>query len=168
MANSFKKDGVGVVDLKTSLLEKEMEHVGFFRWILVSVSIGLLSLGGCGGQKPIKLAGQLKLPPNTSLVETDSVQISFSREDAAKGGTVATVNVKDMSFEIKDIVPGKYKIGVSITPYAGEKGSEKRAPAFEALNKTFAPTASLLSLEVTADSVQSIVVDMAAGSVSKK
>lgn len=145
-----------------------MQQVGHFRWILISVSICLLSLGGCGGQKPIKLSGKLKLPPNVNLVETDSVQITFSKEGGDKGGTVATVNVKDMSFEMKDIVPGKYKIGVSITPYAGEKGSEKRASAFDALNKAFAPTATSLSFEVAQDSAQSIVIDMAAGSVTKK
>ncbi len=72
---------------------------------------------------------------------------------------MATVNVKDMSFEMKDIVPGKYKIGISITPYAGEKGSEKRAPAFDALNKAFAPTATSLSFEVAQDSAQSIAAD---------
>jgi len=129
--------------------------------------VGLcLLLAGCGGAKPVSVTGAVVLPPKVSLKDDDSLQLSFTPDGSGKSAG-ASANPKDGSFTA-ELVPGKYKIGVAIKPYAGHKESAKREESFRDLNKAFHVAATKLSYEVTSDPKQSIKVDLAAGNVVKK
>jgi hypothetical protein len=132
--------------------------------LLAAIPLALLLLAGCGAT-PSPVTGKLELPPKMTLAETDSVSVTFSPEEKSEGGTVADVSPKDLTFST-NVRPGKYKVAVTIQPYAGEKGSEKRTTALEPLNESFSVGKTQLRYEVVSGP-QSITIDLVRQTVTK-
>src|SRR5262245_25764944 len=119
--------------------------------ILTCACVCLLGPTGCGGKKGTDVTGKLVLPAGVQLAENDSINIRFipQKEDkTGKGGGSGGVSPTDLSFTVKDIAPGKYKISVNIQPYPGSE-QVKHAAAFAPLNKTFEAENTPLTYEVT-------------------
>jgi hypothetical protein len=137
-----------------------------------ALCLGLFALSGCGG-RTVSVKGNLVVPPNVSLQETDQVSISFQPADSKEGGGgMAVYTPADKSFVVKSadgkgLPPGKYKIAVRIVPYPGSADSEKRAASFADLNTKYS-SGEALTYEVTNDATQDIVIDLASGKVTKK
>ena len=142
-----------------------MTRSSLLRYVLFAGLICLVA-SGCGGGSPRTVKGKLVLAPGIKLAPTDSVNLTFVPE--AKNGTtaVADVSAADMTFSVK-VPSGKYKVAFAITPYPGEKGSEKRAEAFATINKAFDPNSTTMTYEVTSDNVQDVTVDLAQGRITK-
>ena len=142
-----------------------------FRSSLVPSSVlCLILVSGCDSGKGVTVSGKLILPRNMKLAETDSVSVTFIPEDNAKaGGAVATVNPSTLTFDTA-VKPGKYKVAVTVQPYAGTPDSDKRGRAFSDALGMYSAGGSALSYEVTSDSKQSIVIDVSSqgGSVRKE
>jgi hypothetical protein len=134
--------------------------------VLFATVLAVTALGCGGGAQQKKLTGKVILPTNIKVVENDGINLTFAPDP--KGTTVvAEVSPKDLTFSTQ-IPPGKYKVAVEITPYPGEKDSEKRATAFEKFNEKYGSSVSPLSYEVTADASQNITVDLAQNRVAKE
>jgi predicted small lipoprotein YifL len=141
------------------------------RSVLVSVAVCLLVLAGCGKKNAI-VNGKIILPANIKLIESDRGKIIFVPEDKNAPASSATISSSDNSFVVngpanKGVPLGKYKITVQLQPYPGEKGSEKRSDLFARLNDKYDPEVSKLTYEVTADSTQSITINLIKGTVTK-
>ncbi len=130
---------------------------------------------GCGGPgKGTPLSGKVVLPKDLKLQKEDSVSITFVPDggDTTRAAT-AKLNAEDMTFtantsETTGVLPGKYKITVSITPYPGTSGSETRVRQFnDGINKQFNDAQTKLSYEVTAGGPNTITIDLAKGTVTK-
>jgi hypothetical protein len=126
---------------------------------------------GCGSKKGVTVKGKVVLPPNVKLDKEDSINLRFvptKRDKTGKSGTGGSVSPSDLTFTIKDVEPGSYKIGATFSAYPG-KDNKEREKSFMRLNKEFDPEeSSKLTFEVTSDPEQSIVVDFVAGTVSKQ
>lgn len=124
-------------------------------------AVALVLLSGCGGSsKGVTVSGKLVLPAKVKVVETDSINVTFVPEDAATGkSAAATVNAKDLTFT-GEVLPGKYKVGVTVTPYAGMKDAEARAKELTQQLGAFASNTTSLRYEVTSSSGQTITVDL--------
>ena len=94
-----------------------------------ALCLGLFALSGCGG-RTVSVKGNLVVPPNVTLQDSDPVSISFQPADSKEGGGGNGVYTHaDKSFVVKSadgkgLPPGKYKIAVRITPYPGSPDSE--------------------------------------------
>jgi len=139
------------------------------RILLALPLVALLSLTGCsGGKGPVTVSGKLVLPNNVTLADNDNVTISFLPEEKADLPAVAVFSKEGGSFECKTTVSkAKYNITVRIEPYPGSPNAEKRAGSFETLNNAFSRDSTKLKYETTADSRQSITLDLTAGTVTK-
>jgi hypothetical protein len=127
----------------------------------------LLPLAGCGGSRPVTVSGKVILPAGVKMGEGDTGNILFAPEE--QSGKPSTANFsKELTFETKDIRPGKYKVVVRIDQYMGAKGNEKRARDYQMVNKAFDDKASKLTLEVAQEPAQqSVTIDLPGGSVRK-
>jgi hypothetical protein len=149
-----------------------LRHSFPHRLLLPVLAFGVLALSGCG-TSGVPVKGKLVLPSGYTLQETDSVQVNFQPDSGKGKAATATVNAKDGTFDLvsggaaKGVAPGKYKVIVQITPYAGMTDSIKRASAFESLNRKYDQAASTLTYEVTAGAPQEITIDLAKGAVTK-
>ena len=113
------------------------------------------------------VSGKVVLPQKTSFAEKDVVVIGFVPEAAGKGTVNPKFNGSDQSFVTSEIVPGKYKVTVQISPYPDPE-SKQRQPAIDALNKQFGQVdKTKLTYEVTNDAKQTITLDMGKGEVTK-
>jgi hypothetical protein len=142
------------------------------------LSLGLLILGlvavplvGCGGAAAGNAVEVTVSSTKMKLEDTDSIEVVFTPEGQADPAT-ATGSAKDQPLkagrsDAPGVVPGKYKLIVRITPYAG-MAPQQRVEAIKEFNKQFEATTSKLSYEVTADANQSIVIDLDANTVTKK
>lgn len=120
---------------------------------------------GCGfSASPRTVKGKLVLLPNMKLQETDTINLTFVPEGEGSSA-VADVSAKDATFTAQ-VPPGKYKIALSVTPYAGTKDAEKREQAFVQKYAPFAPGTTPLRYEVSSEPVQTVTIDLAQGSVS--
>jgi len=149
------------------------------RSVLLFFGVALLASAGCGPGKGTPVSGKVVLPGKMTFEKDDSVEIVFIPEDAKKrGATVfATASGKssDVSFtnlntaETTGVLPGKYKVTVKVTPYAGAPGSNERKRAFDdAINKQYDAIVSKLTYEVAAGSEpQTITIDLGKGTVTK-
>jgi hypothetical protein len=133
----------------------------------------LLVLTGCGGGgKHVPVKGKIVLPPNLSLVETDSISVAFQPEESKVKPAGGEVNPKDGTFVVytagskTGVVPGKYKVFVEIKPYKGMAETPAREAAFDPLNKAYDPAASKLTYEVT-PGANNITIDLDKGSINK-
>src|SRR5262245_45785423 len=134
--------------------------------VLVFVSF---SLSGCGGDG--KVAGaKLKVSVHsTKLKETDAISVTFNPDG---GGELASANgtMKSQPFEClragnaPGALPGKYKLSVNVTPYAG-MDPPARQQEIANFSKQFTPANTKLSYEVTSDKEQSIDIDLDAQTV---
>ncbi len=134
--------------------------------LLFVLCAAALCAAGCG-TPTVSVSGKLVLPPNVKLAESDSVGINFRPENPAHTASVGIFNAADQTFVANNLAPGKYKIGVQITPYAGQQGNDKRAAALAPLNQNFNISATKLTYDVTSESKQSITIDLAKGTVTK-
>ena len=133
---------------------------------LFTTLLAVISVGCGGGAQQKKVTGKVILPKNVKVVENDAINLTFI-PDPKGTSVVATVSPQDLTFSTQ-IPPGKYKITAEITPYPGEKESEKRATAFEKFNEKYNSTNANLTYEVTADANQNITVDLAQDRVAKE
>jgi hypothetical protein len=122
-------------------------------------------LAGCS--KGVTVSGTTVFPSDLKLEKTDAVEIIFVPE--TKGALVPVVSFipDDKTLVARQVLPGKYKIAVKITPYMGLPESAKRVKEFEGFNKTFDRSTTKLAYEATSDGNQSIVLDLAKGKVTK-
>lgn len=134
--------------------------------LVAAASLALVLVLGCGGGKTVTVSGKLVLPPKVKLAETDSIAVTFAPEDKDGKSASATVSPKDLTFNAQ-VPPGKYKIGVTVQPYAGTKDAEARTKEINAVIGSFDAAATALRYEVTAESTQSVTIDLAKGTVSK-
>ena len=127
----------------------------------------VLFAAGCGSSepKPVELQGKLVLPAKLKLLESDSINITFSPDGGGKGSGSATMTGKESSFTAQ-VPPGKYKVSVNIQGYPGEKGSEAHNREISQSVGMYDPSSSSLRYEVT-DGSQAITIDLAKGTVSK-
>jgi hypothetical protein len=123
-----------------------------------------LFLCGCGA-KTATVKGTLALPPEVKVAKDDSVSIGFVPE--VKGPTVsATFNPSDNSFIAQNLPAGKYKVAVSISPYMGAPGTEKRAEWLQTnLNAVFDAAMTPLKVDVPAGGEKTVTIDLAAKAV---
>jgi len=132
--------------------------------VVALCGLALLTLSGCTtSSKTVVVDGKVVLPPKIKLAETDSITITFAREDdpSAPGGA-ATASPTTLTFEA-NIRPGKYKVSVRVQTYAGMKDSQQRE---RELTQQMA-SAPTMSYEVTGDAKQSITIDLVKGTVTK-
>jgi len=133
--------------------------------------VGLVAALGCGGPKGVNVSGKITPPSGVKWVDTDNIEVRFVPDDPKAKSASATFPAKDPSFSLKDVPPGKYKVAVTITPYAGEKDSDKRKRALDPVNKKFDEAATKLQFEVPggsgANSTISVTVDLAKETVTK-
>ncbi len=141
---------------------------------VAALAIFVLSTG-CGGPgKGIPVSGKLVLPKNLKLQKDDSVSIMFVPD----GGDVTRsasgkFNADDLTFvadtsETTGVLPGKYKITITITPYQGTPGSEARVRQInDGINKQFDETMTKLSYEVTSGGPNNITIDLEKKTVTK-
>ncbi|MBP3954605.1 hypothetical protein J8F10_04815 [Gemmata sp. G18] len=138
--------------------------------VTASLSLALMLLAGCGSPAPVAVSGKITMPPKTKLVDTDIVTLVFEPEDKESGKSEnATASLKDLSFTAK-LVPGKYKIGVTVQVYPGQGGQKEsadRSREFQQQFGGFSINSTPLRLEVTKDSGQTITVDLDKKSVGK-
>ena len=133
------------------------------------LALGLLA--GCGGAKPVTVTGKLVLPAKLKIQETDQISITFYPDDASAKDTAGgksssgTVNPKDLTFTAS-VLPGKYKIGVGVTPYAGMGDEQKRTEIIEGMLGAFNATDTPLRYEVTSAASQSITIDVPKSTVT--
>jgi len=120
-------------------------------------------LSGCTSAKTVTVTGKVVLPPKVKVAETDSITVTFVREDdpSASGGSAAA-SPPGLTFET-NMRPGKYKVSVRVQAYAGMKDSQNREREL-AQQMASAPT---LSYEVTGDARQSITIGLVKGTVTK-
>ncbi len=142
------------------------------RYRLVAAAVLALGLlAGCGSAKPVTVTGKLVLPAKLKIQETDQISITFFPEDGdvknTAGGKSAsgTVNPKDLTFTAS-VLPGKYKIGVGVTPYAGMGDEQKRTEIIDGMLGAFNATATPLRYEVTSAASQSITIDVPKSTVT--
>jgi hypothetical protein len=139
------------------------------RGSILAACFCLLGALGCGsGPAPVTLRGTIVLPANISLEDSDSGTISFMPATQANKSAAVTLSGKSLSFVSKSITPGKYTIVASFQPYPGKEGSQKRSDLFKPLNKGFDMKNSKLTLEVSTEPEQSIVINLDKGTVNKQ
>jgi hypothetical protein len=134
------------------------------------VTVALFLLTGCNSGQEV--SGKVVFPQQVTLQRDDLVSIVFDPEDAGGKPGSGRVAVDDKSFiarsaDGKGILPGKYTIGLIITPYAGHPDYKKRAKALENFNNQYGATPTKLTYEVTSDGPQAITVDLVRSTVTR-
>ncbi len=167
-----------MVDLPSFLSKlTPMTRVRLSHFLLVPFFASLLAVAGCSPPKGTPVSGKLLLPSGTSLEKDDVVEITFRPEGDAKsasGNVSATEKSSSVAFTAKTagiptgVLPGKYRIGVKITPYAGmPKSNDRKRVLDEGLNQKFNVEKSPLTCEVTADLQNDFTIDLDKGNVKK-
>ena len=129
----------------------------------------LFGIAGCGNPKSPTIKGTAVFPANITFQGNDSVMINFSPADPANTAGFSAI-AEDKSFSVKSasgkaMLPGKYMIGVSVTPY----DQKNRTAVIDDFNKVFGnPQTSGLTYELTAEDTQSITVDLVKKTVTKQ
>jgi len=139
---------------------------------LLSLSVGIFLVAGCGPGKGAPVSGKIVFPPNVKLESSDTIQLSFMPEDSKMPGTNAKVNASDQTFTLNTVgmngvMPGKYKVTIGIAPYPGMPENKERTPAFEPLNKAYDVRNSKLACEVTAGAENKFTIDLTKGTITK-
>ncbi|HWG44651.1 MAG TPA: hypothetical protein VN688_17875 [Gemmataceae bacterium] len=134
-------------------------------------AVCLLVLAGCG-EKAAVVKGTIVLPSHIKLIDTDQGKILFVPQEKNTPASSATISSSDNSFVVNGptnhgVPLGKYKIIVRFKPYPGDPSSENRAQLFARINDKYDEEVSKLTYEVTADSTQSITIDLIKGTVTK-
>ena len=120
----------------------------------------VVCFAGCGGPAPVPVSGKIVLPSKTKLAETDTIVVVFNPEDPSSGAAEnANVSAKDLTFTAK-VLPGKYKVSVTVQPYAGTPDSQKRTKELASQFGGFSANSTPLKVEVTNDASQTITLDL--------
>jgi len=138
--------------------------------ILTCPCVCLLGPAGCSAKKEVSVSGKLVLPADLELVENDGITIQFvpqEKSDTSVQSVLAGVSSRDHTIPPTAIYPGKYKIKVAFQPYPGPEQA-KRTAILAPVNKAFEAASTPLTYEVTSDEKQSITIDLAKKSVTKK
>jgi hypothetical protein len=154
-----------------------MKSIRLGRPLLALIGLALLVVLGCGPGKGTVVSGKVVLPSGVTFEKDDQVAVTFTPDDpklkrGAAGSGQASGKVSEVTFtantsETTGVLPGKYKIMVKITPYAGFPGSETRKKQLDdAFNKKY-DTTTTLSYEVTAGAANNITIDLGKGTVTK-
>ena len=134
--------------------------------LAVSAPLALLLLAGCGGPTQLPVTGKVVLPDKAKLVETDTVTLVFTPEEGdASYSENANASVKDLTFKA-NLRPGKYKISVTVQPYAGQ-GSRERPKELAQQFGGYSPASTPLRCEITSEPTQTLTVDLNKKSVEK-
>ncbi|HTU21097.1 MAG TPA: hypothetical protein VMG10_23795 [Gemmataceae bacterium] len=142
------------------------------RFLLPVFVLCTLVFAGCGGgTKGPTIKGTVVLPSNVKLNKDDSATLVFLPDGEGGKEFAAPINASDLTFSAvgplgKGVTPGNYKITVKLQPYAPGNSPERKA--FDQLNTKYSSGSSKLTYKVTEESVQSIAVDLNAGTVTKK
>ncbi len=142
---------------------------------LLAVCAFALSLNlivGCGeiAGKVVTVSGKVILPSQIKLEDQDSIELRFAAEsfDGPGKGAATSVSAKDLSFTATNVPPGKYKIVISVQPYAGTPGSNKRMLQLEPFNKANNLYQTKLSTEIGSQDIKDLVIDLDKKSVTGK
>ncbi|QJW92596.1 hypothetical protein [Frigoriglobus tundricola] len=155
-----------------------MTRVRLGHFILATFVASLLAAAGCSPPpKGTPVSGTVTLPKGASFDKDDNVEITFRPDGDAKsavGSVITTEKSSSVTFTAKTagittgVLPGKYRIGVKITPYAGMPGNKDRKRGFdEGLNQKYKVEKSPLTCEVTADAPNDFTIDLEKGNVKK-
>lgn len=137
--------------------------------VLAGFSVAIL-LVGCDSSTPgvsvkVSVASQ-----KVKLEDTDNIEVVFTPEGkgepAGAAGSFKTQPLTATRGTAPGVVPGKYKLTVKVTPYAGM--APQRDQVMAEFNKRFDATNSKLNYEVTADKEQAVSIDLDANTVTKK
>jgi hypothetical protein len=125
---------------------------------------------GCGENtgKVFTVSGKVILPSQIKLEDQDSIELRFAAEssDGPGKGAATSVSAKDLSFSATNVPPGKYKIVLSVQPYAGTPGSNKRMLQLEPFNKSNNMYQTKLTTEIGSKDVKDMVIDFDKKSVT--
>jgi len=133
-------------------------------FLLTLTLLTLITLVGCGA-KPIPVKGKVVLPQNVTLAQDDSAELRFVNEDPKGKSAATTLSNSDASFAA-NVIPGKYKIVLRITPYPGKPTSKQREQGLEPVNNAFSEKNSKVIGDVSDKSDQSVTIDLVKGTVS--
>jgi len=154
-----------------------MQHTRLGSPLLALFGVALL-VAGCGPGKGAPVSAKVVLPPGLSLANNDQIEVTLVPDDPkVKRGASGRAEGTDKATEVvvsaintsetTGVLPGKYKVAVRVTPYAGGQGSENRKRAFEdTINKKFATDTTPLTYEVTGDT-NNISIDLGKRTVTK-
>jgi hypothetical protein len=133
----------------------------------------LTVLTGCGDGVSRSVVKVNVTSTKVKLDDTDSISVGFTPE--AAGGETAVAGgearklpllVKASAKDATGVAPGKYKLTVSISPYAGmANANPAHAPELKALSDQFDAKNSKLTYEVVAGKEQTITIDLDTGTV---
>jgi len=141
---------------------------------LLATGLVTVALAGCGGAAKGNNVKATVVPPSTmKLEDTDEIAIAFVPTDGS-ASAAGSGNFKSQPIAITrtapgttGVVPGKYKITVKITPYAG-MGKSDRTQKLEDFSKAYNAEATKLTYEVTGEPEQSISINLENSTVTKK
>jgi hypothetical protein len=133
---------------------------------VLTVGMALFFAGGCS--KPgVTVSGTVVFPEKLKVSEKEIVQIMFLPQPTGDRTVAAVFSRENGTFECKNLVPGSYKITVRVDPVPGGKEAAKPSTEMAQFNKSFDRASTKLLYEVTADSTQSIALDLTKGTVTK-
>jgi hypothetical protein len=138
--------------------------------ILTCACVCLLGPAGCSAKKEVSVSGKLVLPADLERAENDGITIQFvpqDKSDTSVQSVRSGASSRDLTIAPTAIYPGKYKIAVAFQPYPGPEQA-KRTALLAPVNKAFEAANTPLTYEVTLDKDQSITIDLAQKSVTKK
>jgi len=144
-----------------------MLRASHVRSVLALTAFCLIFLAGCSGKKPVTVKGNVVLPANLKLEKEDTVSVTFDPFTKGDLPGSAQASPTDGAFSVQ-VAPGKYKVAVRITPYAGTPNSQKRLEQLKPYNEKYNASNTKLEYEVAAGAEQSITIDLDKGTVSKK
>jgi len=132
--------------------------------VAFTFALSLNMLAGCGetGGKVVTVSGKVIFPAQIKLEDTDSIELRFAPEsfDGPGKGAATSVSAKDLSFSATNVPSGKYKLVISVQPYAGTPGSNKRMLQLEPFNKANDLYQTKLTVEVGSQDVKDMVIDL--------
>lgn len=128
-------------------------------------------LTGCGDGVSRSVVKVSVSSSKVKFDDTDSISVAFTPEGT---GDIASASgnpnkqpftVGTSSKEVQGIAPGKYKVTVAITPYAG-MSQPAHDQAVRELSARYSTENSKLTHEVVAGKEQSITIDLDAGTLT--
>lgn len=133
--------------------------------------LGLVAFVGCGDGVTRSEVKVNITSSKVKLEETDSISVGFTPEGegeiamASGSARELPLTANPSGKEAQGVAPGKYKLTVAITPYAGmsQPGHDQ---AVQELSNRFDATNSKLTYEVAAGKQQTITIDLDAGTVT--
>jgi len=140
------------------------------RRILFLLVLATLTILGCGGPPAASKVKVTVASSKVKIEDTDSINIGFI-PDGSGAAAAAIGSFKDQPLTANGsnsigVMPGKYKLSVTIRPYQGM--APERVQAMKAFSAQFDVATTPLTCEITADPEQAIAIDLDAKTVTKK